>query len=79
MKRTVLTAKANPWNPFENFKDWKRWEDDHKTYSYNVQARIAHTSGELTDEENELIIEAAIDSFLRNDFLGTYKKLQSEE
>ena len=78
MKRTVLTAKENPWNPFENFRDWKRWEDDHHTYSYNIQARIAHTSRELTDEENEVIIESAIDSFLRNDFLGTYKKLQSE-
>jgi len=65
MKIFALTTKDNPFNPFDDFANWLAF--DHRK-GYNTSeylARIAVTSDELSDEENEKEIEAAIDEIIK--------------
>ena len=71
----ALTTFDNPYDPFTQFTDWLMF-DNLKGYSTNCYlARIAHTSDQLSDEENNAEIERAIDEIIANDFLGIYKKV----
>ena len=70
----ALTTIDNPYDPFTEFSDWLMF-DNYKGYgSCAYLARIAHTSDQLSDEENNEEIERAIDEILENDFIGLYEK-----
>lgn len=74
-RRCALTTIDNPYNPFENFSSWYLYD---MIMGYNCSAylaRIARTSDQFTDEENEFEIERAIDEILKYDFSGIYRKV----
>lgn len=78
-RRCALTTLDNPYNPFENFDSWYLYD---MTMGYNCSsylARIARTSDQFTDEENEIEIERAIDEILKYDFSGIYRKVVNNE
>ena len=78
-RRCALTTVDNPYNPFENFNSWYLYD---MTLGYNCSAylaRIARTSDQFTDEENEIEIERAIDEILKYDFSGIYRKVVINE
>ena len=62
----MLTTVDNPFDPFEQFTSYH-------TCSY--LGRIARTSDQLSEEENELENERAIDEILKYDFRNIYKKV----
>jgi hypothetical protein len=41
--------------------------------------RIARTSSQLSEEENDLEIERAIDEIIKYDFRNIYKKVKNEK
>lgn len=74
-RRCALTTVDNPYNPFENFSSWYMYD---MTMGYNCSAylaRIARTSDQFTDVENEIEIERAIDEIMKYDFAGIYRKV----
>lgn len=76
MKIVAITTKDNPFDPFDEFADWLAF--DHRK-GYNTSeylARIAVTSDELSDEENEREIEAAIDEIIK---LNMPKNIENDE
>lgn len=78
-RRCALTTFDNPYNPFENFGSWYLYD---MTMGYNCSAylaRIARTSDQFTEEENNLEIERAIDEILKYDFGGIYRKVVINE
>ena len=70
----ALTTFDNPFDPFEQFSDWFRYDVDQGYYSCAYLARIAKTSEQFSDEENNQEIERAIDEIIKHDFLNIYKK-----
>lgn len=72
----ALTTFDNPFDPFEQFSDWFRFDVDHGYYSCSYLARIAKTSDQFSDEENNQEIERAIDEIIKNDFRNIYKKVK---
>lgn len=74
----ALTTIDNPFDPFENFDEWFHYDIRNDHYSCALLDRIAQTSDKLTDEENEELIEQAIDEFLALDVTGMYKKVYSK-
>ena len=68
MAQCMLTTFDNPYNPFDDFTKWWLWD---VTHGYNSCGLLAHVSGndELTDEEQSIAIEKAIDSIIDCDFL----------
>ena len=72
----ALTTFDNPYDPFEQFSDWFRYDVDQGYYSCAYLARIAKTSEQFSDEENNQEIERAIDEIIKHDFMNIYKKVK---
>ena len=71
----ALTTFDNPYNPFTQFQKWFLFDTEKGHNSCAYLARIARTSDELTEEENDKEIERAIDEIIRYDFMNKYKKI----
>ena len=76
MAKCALTTIDNPFDPFDQFDDWYSFDMDKGYSSCSYLARIARTSDQLTDAENEREIERAIDEIIKYDFMNIYKKVK---
>ena len=80
MARSImLTTTDNPYDPFTEWNQWLNWDHEHGYNSTEALARLAHTSPDLTDEENDFIIENTIDEMCRINIVGRWKKVVKEE
>lgn len=71
---SMLTTIDNPFDPFTQFDKWKRWDEDSGYFTCEYLARIVITSDELSDADQSLAIEQAIDEIVRLNVTGTYRK-----
>lgn len=75
LKKAMLTTLDNPYDPFEDFSNWFIYDNERGYNSSAYLARIARTSDALSEQENDAIIEAAIDEIVRLDPFNIYKKV----
>lgn len=75
MAKCALTTIDNPFDPFDQFEDWYRFDTDKGYCSCQYLDRIARTSDQLSDLENEEEIERAINEIIKYDFMNVYKKV----
>lgn len=75
----ALTTFDNPFSPFTNFNDWFVWDVSHGYNSCGYLARIARTSSQLTDQENNNEIERAIDEIVMLDPFNVYRKVKPSD
>ena len=75
MKREVmLTTFDNPYSPFDQFTLWHLFDKERGYNTCELLARIAHTSDDLTDQENNAEIDRAIDEIIKHDPFNLYKR-----
>ena len=79
MKLYGLTTRDNPYDVFEDYINWMNFDHQKGYNTSELLARIARTSDELSDEENQKEIERAIDEIIRFDFMNIYKKVTKSE
>ena len=65
MAQCALTTVDNPYDPFTQPEAWYRFDEDKGYHSCSYLARIARTSDQLSDAENEQEMDP----------LGIYKKV----
>lgn len=73
--RCALTTFDNPFNPFSDFTQWFLYDEKKGYHSTAYLGRIARTSDQLSEEENDKETERAIDEIIKYDELGIYKKI----
>lgn len=78
MVACALTTFDNPYDPFDDFDSWLMFDTDKGYNTCGYLDRIAKTSDQFTDEENNREIERAIDEIIRYDFRNVYKKVKKE-
>lgn len=78
MAKVALTTVDNPFDPFDQFDSWYSFDMEKGYCSCSYLARIAKTSDQLSDEENNREIERAVDEIIKYDFLNIYKKVKKE-
>lgn len=76
--QTAITTFDNPYDPFEQFSLWFLYDVEKGYDTCAYLGRIARTSDEFTDDENNEEIERAIDEIIKYDFMNIYKKVQRE-
>ena len=77
--KCMLTTFDNPYNPFEQFTSWFLFDVEKGYNTCSYLGRIARTSDQLSEEENELEIERAIDEIIKYDFRNIYKKVTRQD
>ena len=77
--RCMLTTFDNPYNPFEQFTSWFLFDVEKGYSSCAYLGRIARTSDQLSEEENDLEVERAIDEIIKYDFRNIYKKVTRQD
>lgn len=77
-KVTMLTTIDNPFDPFEDFASWYVFDSKQGYNSCGLLSIVAETSDAYSDDENKFIIEDAIDTIIKDDFLHIYKKITKE-
>lgn len=75
----MLSTIDNPYNPFDEFDSWLRFDLDKGYNSCAYLSRIALTSDQLSDAENEKEIERAIDEIIKYDFMNIYIKVKEDK
>lgn len=74
----MLTTFDNPYNPFEQFASWFLFDAEKGYNTSSYLGRIARISDQLSEEENNLEIERAIDEIIKYDFSNIYKKIKPQ-
>ena len=72
----MLTTFDNPYDPFEQFTSWRLFDIEKGYNSSERLARFVNLSDELSEVEENIEIERAIDEVIKYDFLNIYKKVR---
>src|SRR5450756_2555274 len=68
----LLTTIDNPWNPWTNYDEWWQWDRAHGYDTRGCLARVVNTSFDLSESEQALAIEQAIDEICKLNVNGLY-------
>lgn len=75
MQQHMLTTLDNPHDPFTAYDEWYDWDANAGYHSTSYLARIVVTSDDLSEVDQSLAIETAIDEIVRENITGLYKKV----
>jgi len=75
---SMLTTIDNPHDPFTEFDAWLSFDTNAGYHTAGFLARIAVVSDELSEEDQALAIEEAIDEIIKENVNGKYRKVQKE-
>lgn len=74
----MLSTIDNPYNPFDQ---WDEWDAFDRANGYNtcaLLARVAVTSLELSEADQDLALNAAIDEIVQENVSGMHIKVSKE-
>lgn len=75
----MLTTVDNPYDPFTQWDEWFAWDS---TAGYNTPgllARIAQVGSDLSEADQHLAVQDAIDEIVNENVLGVLRKVQRGE
>ena len=78
MSKTMLTTIDNPFDPFTQYDEWYAYDESKGYHTCAYLARIAYTSEELSEEDEDVAIESAIDEIIDLNLLGNYRKVTKD-
>ena len=74
----MLTTVDNPFNPFTEFEEWLQYD---MSSGYNTSAfldRVVMTSNELSEPDQALAIQNAIDQIVEQNVSGMWRKVTKD-
>lgn len=78
MVDAMLTTTDNPYDPFLNYDDWFAYDTRMQYNTVGFLAMIVVSSTELSEPDQALSIEHAIDEIVKENVTGLYKKVTRE-
>jgi hypothetical protein len=76
-KVIMLTTIDNPFSPFTDFDAWKAFDESNGYFTCAYLARIVRSSDELSDTDEDLAIQNAIDEIVKLNINGKYRKVSA--
>lgn len=71
----MLTTVDNPYSPFTQFDEWLQFDQSSGYYTTQYLARLTLSSVELSDTDQSIAIEYAIDEIVLENVNGVYRKV----
>jgi hypothetical protein len=71
----MLTTVDNPFDPFTQWDEWFTYDEACGYHTTSYLARIVRTSDELSQADQDLAIENAIDEIVQENINGLYRKV----
>jgi hypothetical protein len=71
----MLTTVDNPFDPFTQFDEWLTFDERMGYYSLSFLDRIAKVSDELSEVDQALAIQDAIDEIVKENVSGMWRKV----
>lgn len=75
MIESMLTTTDNPYSPFDEFDEWRAFDERMGYYTLPFLARVTVTSNDLSEADELLANEDAIDEIISENVLGIYKRV----
>jgi len=75
MNEHMLTTTDNPFNPFTHWDEWYQYDEQAGYCTSGLLARITKSSDELSEVDQSLALEYAIDEIVKENVLGIYRKV----
>jgi hypothetical protein len=72
----MLTTYDNPFDPFTQWDEWFVWDQRAGYHTPGLLDRIATTSDELSDADQHLAIQQAIEEIVRENVTGVHRKVK---
>lgn len=79
MAKFMLTTKDNPFDPRFDFDSWYNYDVDKGYNSCALLDRVTPISDQLSEQENDRLIENGIDQIIIYDPLNIYTKIKIDE
>ena len=76
MAEHMLTTIDNPYDPYTEFDEWNAYDRYKGYHTLAYLARVTRTSHEISESDDSLAIEIAIDEIVKENVLGIYKKVE---
>jgi hypothetical protein len=73
----MLTTVDNPYNPFTQFDEWYQFDESSGYFTTQYLARLTLTSPELSESDESIAIENAIDEIVKENINGMYRKVEA--
>jgi hypothetical protein len=74
----MLTTVDNPHSPFDNFGAWYAYDVSSGYHTSEFLARILVDSDQLSEADQQLAVDLAIDEVVRENVLGIYRKVTKD-
>lgn len=71
-----LTTQDNPFDPFKEFDQWFLFDSEKGYGTCGLLARVANLTPDMTEEEERIETNRAIDEIVSNDFQNIYRKVK---
>lgn len=70
----MLTTIDNPYNPFTQYDEWMTFDESMGYYTNGLLARIVITSDELSEADQVLALNQAIDEIISENVSGMHTR-----
>lgn len=74
----MLTTVDNPFNPFTQFEEWIQYDISMGYNTAAFLARIAKVSDDLTQQDQAIAIQMAIDEIVQENVSGMWRKVSRD-
>jgi hypothetical protein len=74
----MLTTVDNPFNPFTQFNEWHMWDVNKGYNTAALLARVANISNSLSEPDQAIAIQEAIDEIVLENVSGMFRKITKD-
>ena len=71
----MLTTVDNPFDPFTQFDDWYAYDAQMGYHTPAFLARVAQVSSEISEPDQQLAIQLAIEEIVEENVSGMWRKV----
>ena len=79
MAQRMLTTVDNPFSPFTQFDEWLQYDMAAGYDTSGMLARVAMVSDDMSEKDQDLVIDAAIQEIVDENITGLYRIVENSE